>query len=503
MPDVMIFGLTRRRAAVTARYPEPRHFIGGEWRGGAGNRRWPVVNPATGETLAMLPLATEAEIDAALAAAETGFAAWRPMTALERFAVLRRASDLMRARAAEIGEVLTLEQGKPLAESIREVTLSADIIDFLAEEGKRAYGRVVPSRSADILSQAVMKVPVGPVAALTPWNFPANLPSRKIGGALAAGCSCILKPAENTPGTAVKLVECFAEAGLPAGVLNLILGEPGPISARLIASPITRKVSFTGSIAVGKEIGKLAAAGMKRYTPELGGHAPVIILADADIEKVVALSVTAKYRNAGQICTSPTRFLVAKPAYGRFVEAFAAAAKAIKLGDGRQRETGMGPLAHERRLAAMERCVAGARKAGARIVAGGERLDRPGFFFAPTVMADVPLDAPVMQDEPFGPIAAIRPFNDAAEAVAIANALPYGLAAYLFTADLGRAHALSAALEAGMVGVNHFGVSQPETPFGGVKESGYGSESGAEGLLGYMDTKLISLARPPVSAGAR
>ncbi len=481
---------------MVARYPELRHFIAGQWQGGAGDRHWPVRNPATGERLADLPLAGEAEVAAALAAAQRGFALWSGLTALERFAVLRRASDRMRARASEIGEIMTLEQGKPLAEAVREVTLSADVIDFLAEEGKRAYGRVVPSRSGDILSQVVMKVPVGPVAALTPWNFPANLPSRKIGGALAAGCSCILKPAENTPGTAVMLVECFAEAGLPEGVLNLVLGEPGPIARQLVTAPATRKVSFTGSLVVGREIGALAAAGMKRFTPELGGHAPVLVLEDADIAAVVARSVTAKYRNAGQICTSPTRFFVARPAYARFVEAFAAAASALTLGNGLERGTEMGPLAHERRLAAMERLVAQTQAAGGRLATGGRRLDGAGYFFQPTVMRDVPAEAPLMREEPFGPIAAIMPFDSLGLAVAMANSLAYGLAAYVFTADLERAHGVSAALEAGMVGVNHYGISQPETPFGGVKESGYGSESGMEGLLGYMDTKLISLGRP-------
>lgn len=486
---------------MAARYPELRHFIAGAWTGGEGNRpperrTWPVINPADGTKLGDLPLAGEAEIQAALEAAAQGFLRWSGKSALERFAILRRATDLMRQRAGEIGEILTLEQGKPLAEAVREVTLSADIIDFLAEEGKRAYGRVVPSRTSDILSQTVMKVPVGPVAALTPWNFPANLPARKIGGALAAGCSCILKPAEQTPGTAVKLVECFAEAGLPEGVLNLLLGEPGPIATRLALAAEIRKVSFTGSLAVGREIGKLAAEGMKRFTPELGGHAPVVVLEDADVEATVARSVTAKYRNAGQICTAPTRFLVARPAYRKFVEAFAAAAAALKLGSGLDRASQMGPLAHERRLSAMTRLVEGAKGAGAHLVTGGERVKGEGYFFQPTVFAEVPPEAEAMREEPFGPIALILPFDTEAEAMKIANGLTYGLAAYLFTADLDRAHRLANALEAGMVGVNHFGISQPETPFGGVKESGYGSESGTEGLLGYMDTKLVSLGRP-------
>lgn len=473
-------------------YVELRHYIGGRWVDGARRGPLGVVNPATGAKLADLPCATDQEIDAALAAAAAGFAQWRSATALERFTVIRRATDLMRARAQEIGAVLTLEQGKPLAEAVREVTLSADIIDFLAEEGKRAYGRVVPSRSADILQQTVTKVPVGPVVALTPWNFPANLPSRKLGGALAAGCSCILKPAEQTPGTAMQLVDCFAEAGLPSGVLNLVLGEPGPVSLRLVTSPVMRKVSFTGSLAIGRELGKLAAAGMKRFAPELGGHAPVIVLDDVDAGAVAAVSAAAKFRNAGQVCTSPTRFLVARPVYDRFVDAFVAAARAIRVGDGMERATQMGPLAHERRISAMTRLVGGSRNAGARVAAGGEPLGRPGYFYPPTVLADVPLEAPAMQDEPFGPVAVVRPFEQIDEAIAIANGLPYGLAAYLFTGDLERAHTVATALEAGMVGVNHFGVSQPETPFGGVKESGHGSEGGIEGLGAYLVTKFIS-----------
>ena len=477
-------------------YPAPALYIDGRWLDSGSAGSLPVVNPADESVLGMLPLAGDAELDLAAAAARRGFETWKREPAHARWETITRATRLLRERAGAIARIMTLEQGKPLAESRREVLLSADIIDFLAEEGKRAYGRLVPPRSTAILAQAVTRVPVGPAALFTPWNFPMNLPARKIGAALAAGCSAILKPAEETPGSAIELVRAFHDAGLPPGVLNLVCGDPAQVSACLIAHPAIRKVSFTGSIPVGKHLGELCARGVKRYTAELGGHAPVLVMADADAQQVAKLSVSAKFRNAGQVCASPTRFLVHRSLFRLFVDTFVAGARALRVGNGLAPESEMGPLVHARRLAEMETLVDDALACGATLACGGQRLPGAGFFFAPTVLTDVPDKARVLREEPFGPIAVINAWDDLDAAVAQANALPYGLSAYLFTRGLALAHEVSTRIEAGLVGVNHFGVSQPETPFGGVKESGYGSESGQEGLAAYLDTKLISFANP-------
>ncbi|MBA3904757.1 MAG: NAD-dependent succinate-semialdehyde dehydrogenase, partial [Rhodocyclaceae bacterium] len=461
-------------------YPTLALCIDGNWlsSGSAGSR--PVVNPADESVLGLLPLAGDEELDLAVAAARRSFESWKATPAHARWEVITRATRLLRERADAIARVMTLEQGKPLAESRREVLLSAEIIDFLAEEGKRAYGRLVPPRTNTVFAQMVSRVPVGPAALFTPWNFPMNLPARKVGAALAAGCSAILKPAEETPGSALELVRAFHDAGLPPGVLNLVCGDPAQVSARLIASEGIRKVSFTGSIPVGKHLGELCARGVKRYTAELGGHAPVLVLGDADAAHVAQLSVTAKFRNAGQVCASPTRFLVHEALFEPFVAAFAAATRRLRIGSGLEPDTDMGPLAHARRIGVMEALVEDALARGATLACGGKRLRSPGYFFEPTVLTNVPGTARIMREEPFGPIAIINAWEELEAAISQANGLPYGLSAYLFTRDLALAHTVSARLEAGMVGVNHFGVSQPETPFGGVKESGYGSESGQE-----------------------
>jgi len=473
-------------------YPALALYIDGKWIASASGGSRPVVNPADESAIGLLPLAGEAELDLAVAAACKGFETWRKASAHSRWEVVTRATRLLRERADAIARIMTLEQGKPLAESRREVLLSAEIIDFLAEEGKRAYGRLVPPRSDAIFAQAVSRVPVGPAALFTPWNFPMNLPARKVGAALAAGCSAILKPAEETPGSAIELVRAFHDAGMPAGVLNLVCGDPALVSSYLIAHPAIRKVSFTGSIPVGKHLGELCARGVKRFTAELGGHAPVLVLPDADAERVARQSVAAKYRNAGQVCASPTRFLVHRSLFESFVATFAAGARALHVGSGFDAASEMGPLAHARRIGEMEALVEDAVACGATLACGGHRLPGAGFFFAPTLLTNVPADARILRQEPFGPLAVINPWDDLDTALSQANGLPYGLAAYLFTRDLALAHGVSARLEAGMVGINHFGVSQPETPFGGVKESGHGSESGQEGLSAYLDTKLTS-----------
>ena len=475
-------------------YPQLRLYIDGRWLEKTERGSIPVYNPADASVLGRLPLAGERELAAALAAADGGFRRWRRMLALDRFHIMTRATRLLRERAPDIARVLTLEQGKPLAEALREVQLSADIVDFLAEEGKRLYGRSVPPRLANVLSQTVLRQPVGPVAAFTPWNFPVNLPCRKLGGALAAGCSVIIKPAEETPASCMLIVEAFHDAGLPPGVLNMVCGHPPEISSTLIAADIIRKVSFTGSVEVGKQLGELAARGVKRYTAELGGHAPVIVCADADIEAAVKLGVAAKFRNAGQICAAPIRFLIHASRYEEFRDRFVAAAQALKVGAGLAEGTQMGPLIHERRLQEMQRFVEDALVQGGRLLCGGERLGETGWFYAPTVLEAVPPEARAQRIEPFGPLALIDSFTVLDDAIARANALPLGLGAYAFTRDLATAHRLGDALEAGMVGINHFGVSQPETPFGGWKESGLGHESSIEGLLGYTDLKLLSIS---------
>jgi succinate-semialdehyde dehydrogenase/glutarate-semialdehyde dehydrogenase len=476
------------------KYPSLKLLIDGQWIADTGAGCLDVIDPASGEVLAGLPVAGVPDIEAAAAAAVRAFPPWAAIPAYERCAILSRATALLRERANDIAWILTREQGKPLAEAQREVLLSADIIDFLSEESRRLASRGVPPRTNSILSQTVIRVPVGPVAAFTPWNFPANLPARKIGGALAAGCSVVIKPAEETPGTCLAMAAAFLDAGLPPGVLNVICGDPAQISGALIAHPGIAKASFTGSVPVGRALGELAARHLKRFTAELGGHAPVIVCSDADPVKAAKLSAAAKFRNAGQVCTSPVRFMVHRKAYSEFRAAFVAAAQAIKLGDGLAAGVQCGPLIHQRRLTAIQSLVDDATQRGGRILCGGARLPGPGLFYPPTVLEGVPHEARVQHEEPFGPLAILEEFSDLDAAIARANALPYGLAAYAFTQDLASSHHLSRALQAGMVGINHFGVSQPETPFGGIKDSGHGSESGLEGLLAYMDVKFVSIA---------
>ncbi|HWI26540.1 MAG TPA: NAD-dependent succinate-semialdehyde dehydrogenase [Stellaceae bacterium] len=465
-------------------------YIDGEWISGGGRESEPVINPATEKPLATLTHASAADLDRALEAARRGYKTWRATAPYERARIMRKAADLMRERLEPIARILSMEQGKVLAEARGEVAVSADIIEWYAEEGKRSYGRIIPGRVQGV-RQMMVQESVGPCAAFTPWNFPGVTPARKIGGALAAGCSLIIKASEETPGTCVEMVRAFHEAGLPKGVLNLVFGVPARISEHIIASDIIRKVSFTGSVPVGKHLTKLAAEGMKRTTMELGGHSPVIVFGDADPEKSAEIAAAGKYRNAGQVCISPTRFYVQQDNYDRFVKRFVEYAKAIKLGDGLADGTTMGPLANPRRLDAMEGFVADAKKRGAEIRSGGGRHGNQGFFFGPTVVTDIPDDSRLMTEEPFGPMAPITPFKSFDEVVARANALPFGLAAYTFTNSTKTANLIADALEAGMVGVNSLAISTPETPFGGMKESGYGHEGGLEGLEAYTSKKLV------------
>jgi len=472
-------------------YTDLQLYIDGEWLGGAGRKGEEVLNPATGKSLGTLPHASKADLDRALAAADKGFAVWRATTAYDRARIMRKAADLVRERADHIARVMTQEQGKPLVESKGEVLVTADIIDWMAEEGRRAYGRIVPGRGKNI-RQLVLQEPVGVVAAFTPWNFPTLTPVRKIAGALAAGCSIIVKASEETPGSCVELVKCFADAGLPKGVLNLVFGVPSDVSEHLIGADSVKKISFTGSVPVGKLLAGLAAKGMKRATMELGGHSPVVVFADADPEKSADTIAAFKYRNAGQVCISPTRFYVQEGVYDRFVKRFTEFANNVKLGDGLEKDTTMGPLANARRLDAMEAIVQDAKSRGGTIVTGGKRRGNQGYFFEPTVITDVPDDSKIMTEEPFGPVAPIVPFKTFDEVVERANSLPFGLASYAFTTNTQTATMIGDALQSGMVGVNSVAISTPETPFGGIKESGYGQEGGIEGLEAYTNRKFIS-----------
>jgi succinate-semialdehyde dehydrogenase/glutarate-semialdehyde dehydrogenase len=468
-------------------------YIDGQWLNGDGRAGEDVINPATEKPLARLPHASTADLDRALEAAKKGFAVWRAVSPYERAKVMRKAADLMRERHETIAKILVQEEGKAYPEARAEVRTSADIIDWYAEEGRRAYGRIVPGSFKGI-RQIVVQEPVGIVAAFTPWNFPALTPARKIGGALAAGCSLILKASEETPGTCVEMVRCFADAGLPPGVLNLVFGVPANISEHLIANDDVRKISFTGSIPVGKHLAALAAKSMKRATMELGGHSPVVVFADADAEKSADTIAAYKYRNAGQVCISPTRFYVQEPIYDRFLARFTDYAKSLKLGDGLEKGVGMGPLANARRIDAMDSFVNDAKARGGKIATGGQRRGNQGYFYEPTVITDVPDDSKIMTQEPFGPLAPVVTFKTFDEVVERANSLPYGLAAYAFTGSAQTANMIGDALQSGMVGVNSINVSTPETPFGGIKESGYGSEGGLEGLQAYLNTKFISQA---------
>lgn len=477
-------------------YPTIKMLINGEWIATGEAGAMDVVNPATGMVIGRCPKASTAQLDAVLKAAGDAFASWSRTSGAERYAILRRAADLLRERAPAIAHIVTAEMGKPRAQAVGEITSSSDVIDFIGEEAKRKGGRLIPTRGEQLLGQMVTHEPIGPAVLLTPWNFPINLPAKKIAGALAAGCTAILKPAENSPASAQLLVECFVDAGLPAGVLNLVHGDPGPIAEHLIASPVTRKVSFTGSTAVGKQLGALAASHMKRFAPELGGHAPVIVSKHADFERAVAMCAATKFRNAGQVCVSPTRFLVDKTIYDKFVAEFAERAGKLKVGDpGVDESVDMGPLAHARRIVAMEQVVADAGGNRGEVVTGGKAMSGAGFFFTPTVIANPAPDSRFMTEEPFGPIAGIVPFETIEDAVRIANSLRYGLAAYAFSGNLDEAHYLGKSLRAGMVGINQLIVSSPETPFGGVGDSGFGSEGGEEGYLAFTDTKLVMLAK--------
>ncbi|MDR3514494.1 MAG: NAD-dependent succinate-semialdehyde dehydrogenase [Azospirillaceae bacterium] len=474
-------------------FPDVLLQIDGSWTAGTTGKRLPILNPATGETLATVACAGPVELEQAAAAAVRGFATWRRVSAFDRYKLMRKAAQILRDRAEDVARTMTREQGKPLAEARTETLAAADIIDWFAEEGRRAYGWVIPAR-ADNVQQITVKEPVGPVAAFTPWNFPINQAVRKVSAALAAGCSVVLKGPEETPASCAALVQAYLDAGLPPGVINLVFGVPAEISSYLIAHPAIRKITFTGSTVVGKQLAALAGQHMKRVTMELGGHAPAIVFEDADPVQAARLLATAKFRNAGQVCVSPTRFLVHRSQYDRFLEAFLAQTRTVVVGDGLTEGVTMGPLANTRRVDAMEALVADAVTKGARVETGGKRIGNTGNFFAPTVLTAVPADARILHEEPFGPVAPIMTFDDYDGVVAEANRLPFGLAAYVYTRSAKTATAIARDLESGMVAINHHGLALPETPFGGVKDSGYGTEGGAEAIEAYLNTKFITQA---------
>ncbi len=467
-------------------------YINGTWRTGEGRETHSVVNPATGATIAELPLATAADLEEALGAADRGFKIWRATDVNVRAAILRKAADLIRERADTIAALMTMEQGKPLAEAKGEVLSAAAVFDYSGEEAKRVYGRVSVRPSGQ--RAMVLRQPIGPVASLTPWNFPVSLMSKKVAAALASGCSVIAKPAEETPGCTTAIMRALADAGIPAGVAQLVFGVPDMVSRQLLASPVIRKLSFTGSIPVGKHLMKLAADGVKRVTMELGGHAPVLVFDDCNLEKTLDIVVTQKFRNAGQVCISPTRFYVQEGIYDRFVAGFNERTGKVVVGNGMDASTIMGPLANPRRPVAIGALVDDAVAKGARLGSGGVAGEGEGFFFGPTVLSDVPLEADIMSNEPFGPVALIRPFKDFDEAIENANRLPFGLAAFVHTENGRQANMAGDAIEAGMIGINTAGISAVDMPFGGIKESGFGSEGGPEGLDGYYVTKAIHQA---------
>jgi succinate-semialdehyde dehydrogenase/glutarate-semialdehyde dehydrogenase len=471
-------------------YPDTPLFIDGTWGAAAGGRWIDVANPATAGRIGRVAHAKKRDLDRALDAAQKGFATWSATSAFARSALLRRAADLLRERVDHVARIMTLEQGKPLAQARVETLAAADTMDWFAEEARRSYGQIIPARAPGVI-QMTHKVPVGPVAAFTPWNFPLNQVVRKLSAALATGCSIIVKGPEETPASPAALIRCLDDAGLPPGVVGLVYGVPSEISEYLIPHPVIRKISFTGSTPVGKHLAALAGAHMKRATMELGGHAPVMVFDDADLDRAISDMVVHKFRNAGQVCVSPTRFLVERGVADRFIEGFVAGAQKIRVGDGLNAESEMGPVANERRIPALEALIADAVARGATLATGGKRIGNEGWFFEPTVLVDVPAEARVMNEEPFGPLAIINRCDDRDAILREANRLPFALAAYAYTQSAETQQALRA-VRAGMLTINHLGLGLPELPFGGMMESGYGTEGGSEAIEAYLDTQLIT-----------
>lgn len=469
----------------------PAHlFINGAWHVGQAGIA-PVIDPATEQANGGVTLASHDDLDAAVAAAVAVRSAWGATPAAERGAILLRAAALLKERATEVARALTLEQGKTLTESMGEINRSVETLAWNGEEAGRAGGGILPGRARNS-TRSLVPVPIGVVAAFAAWNFPAVLATRKLSAALAAGCPVILKAAEEAPYTAAAIVQCLTDAGVPAGAVNLVFGDPPMVAAHLLASPAVRKVTFTGSTRVGKELARLAATDLKRCTFELGGHAPVILCADGNVDAAVTSTMAFKFTSAGQSCIAPSRFYIHRSRYAEFTDKFAAAAKALKVGNGFEQGIQMGPVANARRLAAMQRLTDDAVGQGAEIATGGQRHSSPGFFWSPTVLLQVPDEAVVMNEEPFGPIAPMAPFDEVDEAIARANRVAYGFAAYCFTQSASVAARFTAEIEAGNLGINQMSPSLPDAPVGGVKDSGYGYEGGREGIAAFQHVKLVS-----------
>ncbi|WP_019936679.1 NAD-dependent succinate-semialdehyde dehydrogenase [Bordetella sp. FB-8] len=473
------------------RYPELTFFVDGVFHGHAGRRTCVVRNPADESVLGLLPWAEPDEVDSAVKAAHRAFPSWRDASPLLRSDILRQAAHLIRERADEIACGITLDNGKPFADARAEVFNSAEHIDWHAEEGRRIYGRIVPPREPNV-RQLVLREPVGVCAAISPWNFPFGQAIKKVAAALAAGCTMVLKGPAESPSAIVAMAHALQDAGLPPGVFNIVWGNPADISRRFIESPLVRSISFTGSVPIGRELASQAAFHMKRMSMELGGHAPVLVFDDADLDRAAALLARLKTRNAGQVCVSPTRFFVQRGVHDRFADAFRTALSAVKIGQGFEEGVQMGPLIHERRFQSIVDLVDDARREGADIVTGGGRIGERGWFHEPTLLANVPDTARIMQEEPFGPLAALSSFSTIDEALERANALPFGLAAYVFTNSFQVSTRVANGLQAGMVNINHSGMANPELPFGGVKDSGFGSEGGTESFDSFLVTKMIS-----------
>ncbi|RRH73202.1 NAD-dependent succinate-semialdehyde dehydrogenase [Falsigemmobacter faecalis] len=474
-------------------YSDTQLLINGVWRAASDGRTIAVRNPATEEVIGQLAHASRDDLDAALEAAERGFQTWKKVSAYDRSKVMRKAAQLLRDRAEGIAVLMTLEQGKPLGQSRMETLGAADTIDWFAEEARRTYGQVIPARASNVL-QITIKDPVGPVAAFTPWNFPINQVVRKLSAALATGCSIIVKAPEETPASPAAMIACFVDAGVPAGVVNLVFGVPAEISEYLIPHPVIKKISFTGSTPIGKQLAGLAGLHMKRATMELGGHAPVMIFDDADMGQAISLMAMHKFRNAGQVCVSPTRFLVQDGVADEFITDFKAAAEKLKIGNGMDDGVDMGPLANARRIPAIEKMVEDAISKGAKLLTGGRRIGNKGYYYEPTLLADVPVNAAIMNEEPFGPVAVINRVQGVDDALAEANRLPFGLASYAFTTSSETSMRLRNETRAGMLTVNHLGLALPEVPFGGIGDSGYGTEGGSEAVEAYLDTRFVTQA---------
>ena len=469
-------------------------YIDGRWCDAPDGKTLAVINPADESTLAEIAYGGRADADRAIEAAAKAFPAWRALSAYDRAKILKETANLLRQRVETIGRTLTQEQGKPLAEAKGEVMHTADTFEWFAEEGKRAYGRIIPPSNMAKRHQAIGH-PIGVVGTITPWNFPAALPSRKIAPALAVGCTVVSRPADGTPLTLIQIFQCLADAGLPPGVANLVLCDGVTFADALFAHPAVRKVSFTGSTAVGKELIRRSADGVKRLSLELGGHAPLIVFPDADVAQVAQAAVIGKFRNNGQVCIAPSRFYVHESISKEFTEAAVELAKGLKMGNGLAEGTQVGPMFDDRALTKTSALIEDARSQGAKILTGGGRSSRfdKGYFFEPTVIREVDGRMKIMTDEPFAPVMPLLDFSKIDDVIAAANATPYGLAAYVFTNDLTVATRMAEGLEAGIIGINDPVPATPQCPFGGMKESGLGRELGSEGLQAYLETKYVSI----------